>query len=230
LNITEQDIVEHRKSGTWRKLEQLAKDVIGDAEQRAGSELHAVLGGGTRVMLALNHRISNDIDLFIRDPQWLGYLSPGLSSKFESVVPDYEEGPTSLKLKRPEGEIDFIVARSLLDLPTEAAPDTSFALEAIAEVLAKKLFYRGNLLKPRDLFDWWVIETRSPNAIPVQELATLLVPKYAAIENALNAMPLSPVAAEYWEAVQAPNKPDLGQTARWAKDRLSQYRALARRS
>ncbi len=71
-------------------------------------------------MLALNHRISNDIDLFIRDPQWIGYLSPRLNANVEGLTCAYEETAVSLKLRFTEGEIDFIVAAPLLQLPEES--------------------------------------------------------------------------------------------------------------
>lgn len=54
----------------------------------------------------------------------------------------------SLKLRFVNGEIDFIVAMSLLNLPNQSKPGIPFELEPIAEVLAKKLFYRGAMLTP----------------------------------------------------------------------------------
>jgi len=36
-------------------------------------------GGGTVLMLRLAHRQSKDIDLFVPDPQYLGYVNPRLS-------------------------------------------------------------------------------------------------------------------------------------------------------
>ncbi len=229
MSTTESDVVRHRKSGSWRKLESIAKGIVNDAKAKAGSPLHPLLGGGTRVMLALNHRISNDIDLFIRDPQWIGYLSPRLNAHVESLTTHYDETAVSLKLKFAEGEIDFIVAGSLLGLPEETSRETSFPLEPIGEVLAKKLFYRGWQLIPRDLFDWWAIETRAPTSIPQRELASLLKPKYDQIAHALNAMLQSSVPAALWDAVQAPNKPLFADTVRWAVNRLGDYRKMAQR-
>lgn len=227
MSITERDVIEYRQSGSWRKLEQLAASIVAEAEVRAGGSSHPLLGGGTRLMLALNHRISDDIDLFIRDPQWIGYLSPRLNSRLESLIPDYEEAASSLKLRLPEGEIDFIVAMSLLDLPEEKTPDTCFALEPVGEVLAKKLFYRGWALTPRDLFDWWSIETKCPAAVPEQRIAALLMKKHLVIDTALTAMLESSRAADLWEAVRAPNRPDFRQTALWARHRLGEYRSMA---
>lgn len=227
MNITESDVLRHREKGSWRKLASIAAGIVADAEKKGGIPLHPLLGGGTRVMLTLNHRISNDIDLFIRDPQWIGYLSPRLNSHVENLTPDYDETAVSLKLKFPEGEIDFIVAGSLLELPEETSPETSFALEPIGEVLAKKLFHRGWQLTPRDLFDWWAIETKAPAAVPHEKLSALLVTKYVEISNALDAMLQSSRAAELWNAVQAPNKPPFSNTVKWGMNRLAEYRQMS---
>jgi hypothetical protein len=78
-------------------------------------------------MLALNHRISDDIDLFIRDPQWIGYLSPRLNERFENDITGYSENAVALKIRLLKGEIDFIVGMSLLGMPDESAPETKFA-------------------------------------------------------------------------------------------------------
>ena len=227
MNITEADILLHRKEGAWLKLAGIASTIIDDAQKTATSPLHAVLGGGTRVMLALNHRISNDIDLFIRDPQWIGYLSPRLNSNVEQLTSAYEETAVSLKLRFTEGEIDFIVAAPLLQLPEESSPETSFPLEPIAEVLAKKLFHRGWQLAPRDLFDWWAIETKAPSAVPKSKLGALLKAKFDGISNSLEAMRQSPRAAQLWDAVQAPNKPRFEVALNWAVGKLAEYRKLA---
>ena len=227
MNVTEADILRHRKEGTWLKLAGIASTIVANAEKTATSSLHAVLGGGTRVMLALNHRISNDIDLFIRDPQWIGYLSPRLNSNVEGLTSAYEETAVSLKLRFTEGEIDFIVAAPLLQLPEESSPETSFPLEPIAEVLAKKLFHRGWQLAPRDLFDWWAIETKAPSAVPKSELSALLRVKFDGIANALEAMRQSGRAIVLWETIQAPTKPRFQDVLKWAVGQLAEYRKLA---
>lgn len=227
MNITEADILRHRNEGAWRKLASIASTIVADAQKTAGSSLHAVLGGGTRVMLALNHRISNDIDLFIRDPQWIGYLSPRLNSNVESLTGAYEETAVSLKLRFAEGEIDLIVAAPLLQLPEESSPETSFPLEPLAEVLAKKLFHRGWQLAPRDLFDWWAIETKARNVVPKSKLGPLLKTKFDGISDALDAMGQSRRAASLWNEVQAPNSPRLDDVLKWAVGQLAEYRRLA---
>jgi Nucleotidyl transferase AbiEii toxin, Type IV TA system len=54
-------------------------------------------GGGTVLMLRHRHRVSKDIDIFVPDPQYLGFVSPRLSDVAESVTQDYIEGPGYVK-------------------------------------------------------------------------------------------------------------------------------------
>ena len=224
---TVEDVQAHRSSGSWRALEKLALQMVMDASRAAKSDFSPVLGGGTRLMLALGHRISDDIDLFIRDPQWIGYLTPRLNDRFEQLIEAYDEGATSLKIKLPEGEIDFIVSMSLLGLPTETSDDCLFALEPVAEVLAKKLFYRGWALTPRDLFDWWCIETQlTRDMAHIPQIAHLISGRIHTIEAALDQMRLSGSASVAWSRIRAPKLPGLHDTLDWAKCRLKDFSML----
>ena len=53
------------------------------------------------------------------------------------------------------GEIDFIVAPGLTSRPTSITEVSgrSIALETPAEIIAKKIVYRGRSMQPRDMFD-----------------------------------------------------------------------------
>lgn len=74
-------------------------------------------GGGTVLMLRLNHRHSKDVDLFIKDPQYLNYVNPRLSDLAESITSDYDEGAEFIKLYLAPGEIDIVVGASLTHTP-----------------------------------------------------------------------------------------------------------------
>lgn len=67
-------------------------------------------GGGTVLMRRHRHRFSKDIDIFVPDPQFLGYVSPRLNDTAESMTTDYVEQGNFVKLLFPEGEIDFIAS------------------------------------------------------------------------------------------------------------------------
>lgn len=215
------EIQAHLSGGSWRVLEKLAMQMVSDAATAAKCDFKPLLGGGTRLMLAMQHRISDDIDLFIRDPQWIGYLTPRLNDRFDHHIDAYDEGATSLKIKVPQGEIDFIVSMSLLGLAPQQSADSLFELEPVAEVLAKKLFYRGWALTPRDLFDWWCIETQlAPELTHTTQIAKLLTGRVAALDAALAQMRGSPGAALVWQSIRAPALPKLQHTVDWARQRL----------
>ena len=215
------DVLEFREHGAWRDLACLAGEMVADAERSANDKMNPLLGGGTRIMLAIAHRISDDIDLFIHDAQWIGYLTPRLNDRFESRFSGYDETSTSLKLKTDKGEIDFIVGASLLRREPEKDPSVPFALEPIEEVLAKKLFYRGWALTPRDLFDWRAVATH-PDFLDVPKMlnALLASEKKAAIGSALEAMATSRTALATWDAIRAPNKPMLSEAIEWGYGQL----------
>lgn len=221
--ISVEELAKFRAAGSWRVLEAVAKRIGADVSQKSGRDFKPLLGGGTRLMLTLNHRMSHDIDLFFTDAQWIGYLTPRLNDHVEALTADYEEAADYLKLRFPEGEIDFIVRTRLLNLPSESESDTAFALDPMAEVLAKKLFFRGATLTPRDLFDWWAIETMRPDVVPVAGMGKLLEKRADGIRLALDSIGHSSRAMMLWHAILAPSLPDFGRTIDWAKKQLNIY-------
>ena len=221
------DIENHFVNGSWRTLERLAVKITKDASKTAKSKMNPVLGGGTRLMIDMKHRISDDIDLFINNPQWIGYLTPRLNDRFENEFDSYDEGSTSLKLKTPIGEIDFIVSMSLLGLPNERSNDCVFELEPIAEVLVKKLFYRGWALTPRDLFDWKMIESKLPTSVThITDIAKLLSGRTAQITNSLIALKKSTRSKTIWDAIKANDLPDFHESIDWAEKRIVDFNQI----
>ena len=129
--------------------------------------VQAVLGGGTVLMMHMHHRLSRDIDLFLHDAQWLARLTPRLNDRVAGMVRDYSEQANSVKLVLSAGDIDFVVAGSV----TGAEPQETLefgghkiVLETTEEILAKKLFFRAALLKPRDAFDLVAASLMRPGA------------------------------------------------------------------
>jgi hypothetical protein len=112
-------------------------------------------GGGTVLMLRLDHRHSRDIDLFVPDPQYLGYVTPRLCDAAEHLTTDYVETAEWIKLLMPTGEIDIVVGEPLTEHPWErvAHRGREILVETNAEILAKKMHHRGHQAKARDLFD-----------------------------------------------------------------------------
>lgn len=230
--ITKADILSHRRNGSWRELERIARELTQNAKEQGGSFFAPVLGGGTRLMLAMEHRISDDIDLFVDSPAWLPYVSPRTNDRYENDLMSYNEEGDHVKWVFPNGEIDFIVRTPLLDpqrLWNPPAEETTFALEPPLEVLAKKLFYRGWALTPRDLFDWYSVA----QYVPVDdedhiEVAKLLASKLDDLNSALMQLPVKRQAIHAWEAIKAPFVPDLRDTVEWAKEEVVTFQLLAK--
>ncbi|RVT90436.1 nucleotidyl transferase AbiEii/AbiGii toxin family protein [Sphingomonas crocodyli] len=127
-------------------------------EQANGFAPDWTFGGGTALMLQIDHRESHDIDLFLDDPQILPFLNPDTQGIVLDRQPDgYDsDGAGVLKLVYAEwGEIDFICCASITEHPAAAQMihGWSTALETPAEIIAKKVYYRGWNFQPRDMFD-----------------------------------------------------------------------------
>jgi Nucleotidyl transferase AbiEii toxin, Type IV TA system len=138
--------------------------ILDDASKRYGNPFKWTLGGGTVLALRHEHRVSKDIDIFVPDPQYLGYLTPRLSDAAAEGDPDYEEGAEFVKLRYPEGEVDFVVGTFLTIPGAEAATvgGRVIELETDLEILAKKLFFRGHQFKARDFFDLAMLLDKNP--------------------------------------------------------------------
>ncbi|MDM0085110.1 hypothetical protein QTI17_31440 [Variovorax sp. J31P179] len=66
-------------------------------------------------MFRHRHRLSKDIDIFVPDPQYLGFVTPRLSDTAADLTQDYTEQPGAfVKLQFEEGEVDFVAAPNLL--------------------------------------------------------------------------------------------------------------------
>src|SRR3990170_4071103 len=118
-------------------------------------------------MRRFQHRVSRDVDIFFPDPQYLGYVSPRLNDKAEELTPKYLETEMSVKLYFPEGEIDFIASAPVTDDPpsTERILGREVRVETTAEIIGKKIRYRGSAFTGRDLFDLALVATRDARAI-----------------------------------------------------------------
>lgn len=140
------------RSEVWKKLFRLAVKFL---ENSGLSTEKWVMGGGTVLMLHYKHRLSKDIDIFLTDPQLLTLLTPRLNDFVAEYVSDYDEQSNFLKLRFTEGEIDYIVAPNLTGLEPIMMDieNISVRTDAPEEIVIKKIFYRTETLKVRDIID-----------------------------------------------------------------------------
>jgi len=142
----------------WPVLFDLAVAILDHFERSNGFMPDWSFGGGTALMLQIDHRESHDIDLFLDDPQILPFLNPETQGITLERRPDSynSDGSGVLKLAyRDLGEIDFICAASITDGSAAAAEvrGCTVRLETPAEIIAKKVYFRGWNFQPRDMFD-----------------------------------------------------------------------------
>lgn len=158
-------------SGLWETLLPQALKLIDEVEIHGGvSNPFFTFGGGTVLMLRHNHRMSKDIDFFVPNPQYLGYVTPRLSEVAEELCGGhYKEASNYVKLQLEAGEIDVVASPNLL--PDESAFETwelfgrPVRVETAAEIVAKKMYHRGNEGTPRDLFDLAMVIEHEPAAL-----------------------------------------------------------------
>lgn len=150
--------------GAWQTLLPHAFSIIDDIVRHGTEQPFWTFGGGTVLMLRYEHRHSKDIDIFVPDPQYLGFVTPRLSDVALEVSADYVESAQYVKLIRSEGEIDFVASPNLTMPGFEewSILGRSVRVETAAEIVAKKLWHRGDQAAARDLFDLSLVIEREP--------------------------------------------------------------------
>lgn len=191
----------HFPAGVWQSLLTQAYALL-DAVTADGIEVPRwSLGGGTVLMFYYAHRLSKDIDIFVPDPQFLGYINPRIGGKGEEITQQYTDGSEYIKLYLPEGEIDFVASSPLTSSPFKKYEvlGRDILLETPVEIVAKKLWHRGDRATPRDLLDIAVVIEHEYDAIMQNKAIftknldafinqceirkTVLAPVYEAIEK-----------------------------------------------
>lgn len=125
------------------------------------------LGGGTVLMRRYRHRLSRDVDIFVPDPQYLGYLDPDRNETVEALTPRHLKEANFLRLYFDHGEVDFIAAAPVTDKATtvETVLDRKVRVDTSIEIVAKKIRYRGAQFTARDVFDFALVAGKEPKEI-----------------------------------------------------------------
>lgn len=142
----------------WARLFRVACSLIHQVNSEQTIVDSWSFGGGTAMMLQIDHRESHDVDIFLPDAQLLPFLDPKLHDfEFEILPSDYwGDGAGFLKLAfEGIGEIDFIVGQFLTApaVTKQTIEGEEIDLETVEEIITKKIHYRGGSIKPRDIFD-----------------------------------------------------------------------------
>ena len=163
--------VDSLPSGAWQSLFPRALALIDDISRYSGiANPFWTVGGGTVLMFRYRHRLSKDIDIFVPDPQYLGFVTPRLSDTAADMTEDYtEQSGMFVKLQFEDGEVDFVSSPNLLDdaWDTWDIGGRAVKVETAAEIIAKKMYHRGDRATARDLFDLALVIEREPQQLLV---------------------------------------------------------------
>jgi hypothetical protein len=141
--------------GPWESLLKKAYSLFDAVTSDGITPPRWSLGGGTVLMFHYAHRKSKDIDIFIPDPQFLAYINPRIGGRGEDITSEYQDAAEYVKLFLPEGEIDFVASSTLTKNPFKEHEvlGRNILLETPIEIVAMKLWHRGDRAAPRDLLD-----------------------------------------------------------------------------
>jgi hypothetical protein len=151
-------VITPNSQADWARLFRIACALIRQVNSKESIIDHWTFGGGTAMMLQIDHRESHDVDIFLFDPQPLPFLDPQ-KHDFTFEIPPIDHKGDGARFQKFAfeniGEIDFIVGGSLTSTPTipMTIEGEAVQLETIPEVITKKVYHRGSSIKPRDIFD-----------------------------------------------------------------------------
>ncbi len=116
------------------------------------------LGGGTALMLQINHRHSYDIDIFFPDNQLLGFIIATLADVYEGLsnLKYTYLGSRHVTIKYENiGIIDCIYSVVFTDEPIKKVElaGRSINQQTVPEIICSKVVNRGWYFTPRDIFD-----------------------------------------------------------------------------
>lgn len=142
----------------WGELFDHAMDIIDQAVMPEDIPSEWSFGGGTALMLQIDHRISYDIDFFNEDLQQLGHVRAIAMDWYVDVGrAGYKtDGYNFMKLDFTGlGQVDFIITDHIVNDCThkQTVRGRDVLLETVPEIIAKKIFHRGYRHLPRDIFD-----------------------------------------------------------------------------
>ena len=110
-------------------------------------------------MIRYGHRMSKDIDLFFSDPQLLRDVSPTVNDALEDIMADYVDDHLFKRYVMPDGKIDFIKGNPVTELEPQFLEFENRIIytDSPVEIVAKKIFYRSEDFRVRDVFDQAVV-------------------------------------------------------------------------
>jgi hypothetical protein len=109
-------VIAQQSQPGWARLFRVACGLIRQVNSKTPISDHWTFGGGTAMMLQIDHRESRDVDIFLDDPQLLPFFDPQKQDfKFDILPSDYGgDGTKFLKLTFNQNPAATIAATALI--------------------------------------------------------------------------------------------------------------------
>ncbi|RVP99659.1 nucleotidyl transferase AbiEii/AbiGii toxin family protein [Sinorhizobium meliloti] len=147
----------------WQHLMELTLKALDAVTADDESAPAWTFGGGTSLAIDLAHRISYDVDAFLDSARVIQSLVPVRNAVTRAICwndetqrADYQYSREFLKLIVKEvGEIVFLGGSPLVEDATTLFEfrGRTIVRELPADIIGKKIYYRGSMFKARDVFD-----------------------------------------------------------------------------
>ena len=150
----------------WANLLRLALPAIDEVERTTGKPINWTLGGGTALAIRINHRLSEDVDIFVANAP-LKLFVPAQNTHAKAISDAFQWPGHYLKFQRDDGEIDFLSSQ-LQTTPgytIERFDNRAVPIETLDEVIVKKIRYRASRFTHRDAFDLAAVANAYPQII-----------------------------------------------------------------
>ena len=131
-----------REPSRWDELLGEAFKIIDDVNKNGNILDGLTFGGGTAMMLQIDHRESHDIDLFLDDPQLLSYVQAVSGDLQFGIGPPSYASNENVHVKltfHGVGEIDFVAAQHVTADPAKPRNilGRDILTETVPEIIAK---------------------------------------------------------------------------------------------
>lgn len=125
------------------------------------------IGGSVAMHLAYQHRQPANLNISLRDAQFLTRLSPRINVLASVAAESYYEESSELGLSTGCGDLIFRVEPFISKSPIKTITlcNQLIIIETPVEIVTKKLFYKASQLQAKDIFDIACVLLREPDQL-----------------------------------------------------------------
>lgn len=125
------------------------------------------MSGSVAMHLEYQHRLPGNLDIMLRDAQFLSQLQPRANVVSAAIAETCKEGSHELEMTTKTGDIKFWLSPFVTSSPIKTVElrNQLVIMETPIEVVAKKLLYKADRLTAKDVFDIACVLQREPEGL-----------------------------------------------------------------